>query len=561
MASPGILERALKTGVKKLSPREFGDMVQAIHKRLGSKVYGRKNAAIYRPVIGEQSADVIGPTTFLGCSSAKVVHSAVSSKWLNVVLYHAPSDEALLSFWKEHAHDRLWVAEKLIANVEQAAAKSEAWRALAPYRKETLKKFHEQYDKVTAATKMDPDYSLPDAGGLIRPLNVCPFASPNCRALCLNSSGQAATPTVRKDDPIWESYNRLRASGLKEGYTKEDDFQYLYLRGRQAMYGGMMSEAKAARLRRTHLMWLIWAQQGCIENVYNDILYHEAMRFKAIADRLKIPMALRLNGTSDIPVHTLRLKNVTILERGKKKSLAGANLIQELGKRGIVCYDYTKDYQRMKSWMQTNNWTGADPVVAKGAQPTVRKGWPSNYYMCFSWSEVNGELALNVLRMGGNVVMVFRRSMTTGKKDPYQVKTTARSRGYIPETIRVSDLSKRPEYRNWWATVIDGDMTDLRFDDGHHVGKRNGGVVVGLVAKGKAQFSRTSYTPQERRKLWRIFSLPITLEKTRRGLAAILRKNPAKQSPGALIYADTDLYDQTTANVDGYHVTTTAAGT
>jgi hypothetical protein len=72
---------------------------------------------------------------------------------------------------------------------------------------------------------------------------------------------------------------------------------------------------------------------------------------------------------------------------------------------------------------------------------------PKNYHLTFSRSESNETSALNVLANGGNVAVVFS--------------------GGLPKTWK-------------GYNVIDGDESDLRFNDGKN-------VVVGLKAKGKGK--------------------------------------------------------------------------
>lgn len=90
----------------------------------------------------------------------------------------------------------------------------------------------------------------------------------------------------------------------------------------------------------------------------------------------------------------------------------------------VVFYDYTKIY------------------------PRFDRELPENYYLIYSYNEVHKEKrALEVLEKGGNVAVVFKNG--------------------LPETFL-----GRP--------VIDGDLSDLRFNDGK-------GVIIGLKAKGEAK--------------------------------------------------------------------------
>ncbi|MEI8280790.1 MAG: hypothetical protein WCG75_00150 [Armatimonadota bacterium] len=94
---------------------------------------------------------------------------------------------------------------------------------------------------------------------------------------------------------------------------------------------------------------------------------------------------------------------------------------------GVPFYDYTKNYLRMLAYLSGS--------------------LPGNYSLTFSRSEINEHQCVDILRRGGNVAVVFRKA--------------------LPE--------------NWNGfRVINGDENDLRFLDPR-------GVVVGLVAKGKAK--------------------------------------------------------------------------
>lgn len=100
----------------------------------------------------------------------------------------------------------------------------------------------------------------------------------------------------------------------------------------------------------------------------------------------------------------------------------------------IQFYDYTKHHLRMLRWCAGK--------------------LPSNYHLTFSRSETNHEEAMEVLRAGGNVTVVFRDK-------------------------------NRPLTWNGWK-VVGGDETDLRFLD-----KKN--VVVALYAKGTARNDESGF--------------------------------------------------------------------
>lgn len=100
----------------------------------------------------------------------------------------------------------------------------------------------------------------------------------------------------------------------------------------------------------------------------------------------------------------------------------------------VQFYDYTKHYKRMLKYCQGK--------------------LPSNYHLTFSRSECNEREALDVLKNGGNVTVVFDRK----------------------------ELPK--EWRSY--SVINGDETDLRFLD-----KKN--CVVGLYAKGDGKKDKSGF--------------------------------------------------------------------
>ena len=122
--------------------------------------------------------------------------------------------------------------------------------------------------------------------------------------------------------------------------------------------------------------------------------------------------AVRLNGTSDIA-----WEKTGIMDRFPK----------------VPFYDYTKNPLRYAQFLSGK--------------------LPKNYRLVFSRSETNESQCLEFLSKGGNVSVVFRKTL--------------------------------PKSWNGYR-VINGDKTDLRFLDPK-------GVVVGLVAKGKAKTDTSGF--------------------------------------------------------------------
>jgi hypothetical protein len=135
------------------------------------------------------------------------------------------------------------------------------------------------------------------------------------------------------------------------------------------------------------------------------------------AEKHEMIPCFRLNLTSDLPWEKIKFEKQTIFDLFPN----------------VQFYDYTKSPSRMTQFLAGE--------------------LPLNYHLTFSRSESNGELALAFLKSGGNVAMVFRKSLPAfyyGKR------------------------------------VVDGDETDLRFLDGK-------GVIVGLKEKGLAKKDATGF--------------------------------------------------------------------
>lgn len=177
--------------------------------------------------------------------------------------------------------------------------------------------------------------------------NVCPFASPECIKLCLNTAGM-----------------------------------------------GQFDNVQDARADKTKLFHA--DPKAFVERLHGDIT-----RARRKAERKGMRLAVRLNGTSDLPWENLGGESkVSLMERHPD----------------LTFYDYTKNPRRMEAYLDGQ--------------------MPENYRLTFSRSESNEDIADAFVRRGGNVAAVF----STKKKDA------------LPDAYL-------------GAPVIDGDTHDLRFLD------------------------------------------------------------------------------------------------
>lgn len=173
---------------------------------------------------------------------------------------------------------------------------------------------------------------------------------------------------------------------------------------------GRFSNVQAARIAKTK--WFFEDRASFMAQLVKEI--QSAMRSSAKAGLVPV---FRLNGTSDI-----RWETVSVFVDGFWHN----NIMDAFP--SVQFYDYTKIPNR--------------------------RNVPSNYHLTFSRSEMNEEMALQVLSAGVmNVAVVF------------------------------DEMPKK------WAgvTVVDGTETDLRFLDER-------AVVVGLKANGKAKKDTTGFT-------------------------------------------------------------------
>ena len=162
--------------------------------------------------------------------------------------------------------------------------------------------------------------------------------------------------------------------------------------------GGMFNFIEQARVNKTN--FFVSERQLFLERMVTEINKH-IVKF---GDSL----AIRMNGTSDVVWEKLKVNSY------------GKSIIELFP--NVQFYDYTKNHIRYKKYLKNE--------------------LPKNYHLTFSRSEINDDIAMEILSKGGNVAMVFDK---------------------IPN-----------EYKGY--KVINGDENDLRFLDEQN-------VIVGLKYK------------------------------------------------------------------------------
>jgi len=171
---------------------------------------------------------------------------------------------------------------------------------------------------------------------------------------------------------------------------------------------GKMKVVSNARIRKTREFFE--DRKSFLDTLMGEIDKHERR-----ASRLELKPAARINGLSDL-----------LLERVAPEIFSTFPNLQ--------FYDYTKHDKRMKKFLDGK--------------------LPSNYYLTFSRSETNEAKAMEIIRMGGNVAVLFRD-------------------GIFPE--------KWKRFR-----VHNGDTHDLRFLD-------PGPRIIGLKPKGPMVHDETGF--------------------------------------------------------------------
>lgn len=166
---------------------------------------------------------------------------------------------------------------------------------------------------------------------------------------------------------------------------------------------GAMSSVQVGRQRRTDLLFGHPAE-------FDALLRRDLDALLRFAAELDVEPVCRLNVFSDLPWEVRRPWIFTEYPN-------------------VQFYDYTKIRGRMRRFLTDDTW-------------------PQNYHLTFSRSELNEEHCRDVIALGGQVAVVFRR-------EPFPV-----------------------EYLG--VEVVNGDRHDLRHRDPQH-------CVIGLRAKGKAR--------------------------------------------------------------------------
>jgi len=173
---------------------------------------------------------------------------------------------------------------------------------------------------------------------------------------------------------------------------------------------GIFSNVQKARIEKTKLFFK--DKIGFMGKLVREII----AAIKS-AEKKELQAVFRLNLTSDLPWEKIKVQGVSIFDMFPE----------------VMFYDYTKSPERMT-------------VFLAGEMP-------QNYHLTFSKSETNGAIAESILKSGGNVAMVFRKSLPS----------------------------------KWLGVeVVNGDETDLRFLDG-------AGKIIGLVEKGKAKKDESGF--------------------------------------------------------------------
>ncbi len=207
----------------------------------------------------------------------------------------------------------------------------------------------------------------------------------------------------------------------------------LHVAGDPQRLGGKIG----GRLRRT--FWLAHDADSFMGRLHDEI-----GKMRDQAEAAGKHLAIRLNGTSDIPFEA-----PAYVVKDAKGMQIKPTVMEQFP--DVIFYDYTKSFNRMMNYV------------------TGKNNFPKNYHLTYSLSEKSEsrQHADAILEKGGNVAIVF--NCFRGQQLP-NVWVTRDGQG---QKIK----------------IIDGDKHDLRFLDER-------GVVVGLRAKGDALWDTSGFTVQ-----------------------------------------------------------------
>ena len=240
--------------------------------------------------------------------------------------------------------------------------------------------------------------------------NTCKNASPECIRTCLNLSGSA---------------------------------QYL-------------DQKLLARTKRTALYY--YDREYFLTKLALEI-------FKAANSNKGIEVAIRVNGTSDLPI---------------VPEMEALGLLQDLPDN-VVFYDYTKNPESMNSGAG-HGW-GFRRLKNKAKTP---------YVVTFSRSEINQKDALKVLKGGGIVAIPFTNFSGMKERSKEQIKKMVDGKKVNTGKYKDPDYPIKGAYdlpRTWFGyKVLNGDMKDdymldLAFGLEKEKLSRGNGVVLGLHVK------------------------------------------------------------------------------
>lgn len=200
---------------------------------------------------------------------------------------------------------------------------------------------------------------------------------------------------------------------------------------------GVMAPVYAGRMRKTQEFF-------AGRDAFMGRLVHDVFALRRKADRENLTPLVRLNGTSDLPWERMRV--------WPRASSDARNIFQYFP--SLQFYDYTKRVDRMR-------------------ESLTSRAWDHNYHLTFSRSEENDSECLDILRLGGNVAVVFNTP-----------------KGHA-----------LPTHHFGGYPVIDGDVNDARPADitltpQGATSIEHRGVVVGLRAKGRARKDRSGFVVQ-----------------------------------------------------------------